>query len=342
MRRLEMRCIVHIGAPKTGSTAIQRLLHDNRDALLERGILYPNVSLRGFGHHDFAFLLGGGYPAWATPQNRPLSELAADLRNAVASCKAETLLISSEDFFIFPEPDKLKALLTEVGVVGPTRIAAYLRRQDEACASWYNQAVKAQGYAGTIEDAVRDFDDLWDYERRLQPWAQTFGKAALVLRDYAAVAEGDVRRDFLRLIGLQPDDFPLPVGRVNERINRDILEFQRLINRLPLKPQERRAFHKELITLTGAAAGLGIFGDAPLLSGRRLDAIAARYAPGNARVAREYLGVEHLFAARSPDRGQDGALDRTQGEDGQAVALTPEKLACILAWIMARQGGTND
>ena len=50
MRRL----VLHIGGPKTGSTALQRTLFANRAALLERGFDYANVNLRGYGHHDLA------------------------------------------------------------------------------------------------------------------------------------------------------------------------------------------------------------------------------------------------------------------------------------------------
>lgn len=52
---------------------------ENRDELGRLGLLYPDVSLRGFGHHDLAFLVSGGYPDWAAGQDRPLHMLAADL-----------------------------------------------------------------------------------------------------------------------------------------------------------------------------------------------------------------------------------------------------------------------
>src|SRR5690606_10813411 len=56
-------CIIfHLGATKTGSTALQHLMEDNRPALLREGIWYPEVGLfwqptrphKQAGHADFA------------------------------------------------------------------------------------------------------------------------------------------------------------------------------------------------------------------------------------------------------------------------------------------------
>ncbi|HVX35469.1 MAG TPA: hypothetical protein VHC71_04540, partial [Hyphomicrobium sp.] len=58
----ESSCYIHIGAPKTGSTFLQRVFYDNRGELRTRGLLYPEANIRGFGHHDIAFLIAGGYP----------------------------------------------------------------------------------------------------------------------------------------------------------------------------------------------------------------------------------------------------------------------------------------
>lgn len=76
-----MRWIVHIGAPKTGSTAIQRFLFEHRAQLPAHGVQYPDINLRGYGHHDLAFMLDGRYPEWATPQDRNLPQFCEELRS---------------------------------------------------------------------------------------------------------------------------------------------------------------------------------------------------------------------------------------------------------------------
>ena len=297
------RWIIHIGAPKTGSTAIQRCLSDNRAALLERGVLYPDVSLRGWGHHDLAFLLDGGYPAWATPQPRPLAALRADLQAAVAQHAAPCIVLSSENFFIYPRPAELRALLRAAGLQQGDRlsIVCYLRRQDEAQMSWYNQTVKAQGYAGSFESSLRLHHGLWDYAARLRPWLDEFGNDGLQIRLYEPAGQADVCGDFLGLLGVASAGLQRPADRVNERINRDILELQRVVNRLPMKVTSKRRHHKQLIALTAAAAAQGIFDDRPFLTPPAARQLMQSYEPSNAWVARTFFGRETLFEASPPD-----------------------------------------
>jgi hypothetical protein len=323
------RLVLHIGAPKTGSTALQKFLFDNRDALRGHGWTYPPVSLRGYGHHDLAFLIAGGYPEWATPQDTPLSTLVAQLAEALAG--DEHVVLSSENFYLLADPQRVARTLADAGLTSDRRVSVvvYVRRQDEAQISWYNQIVKAQGFSGTMADSLSQWDALWDYAAVLERWAAVFGADTVVVRPYQAqdMAGGDIRQDFVRLVGLPGDAFAYPEEAVNTRLNRDVLEFQRLVNRLPLTIQEKRRFHRELMELTTAAAGSALFADAPLLSADDRRAILDRYAPGNARVAQRYLDRPVLF---------DGTLPPSPpGEDTKAF-LDLEKMVYVMGWIIAR------
>jgi hypothetical protein len=332
-KREEKRCLLHIGAPKTGSTALQKFLAGSREALANLGWVYPDVSLRGFGHHDIAFLLGGGYPEWALPQERPLEDLVVELEEAVAG--KSKVIISSENFYLLPSPRGTARMLRQAGFgPGEVKVVVYLRRQDEAHMSWYNQVVKAQGYAGTAAACVAETHDLWDYGTRLDAWAEVFGEDCMVVRPYQEgdLREGDVCRDFLHLAGLPEKAFEFPDGAVNTRINRDVLEFQRLVNRLPLEPPERRRFHRELIALTAATAETELFDDSPLLTTEERRKILDGYSGSNGRVARTYLSRERLF----PEIG-----DRMDSGSDGGEGLTTEKLTYILGWILARWPGRD-
>jgi hypothetical protein len=325
-----LRWIIHIGAPKTGSTSIQRFLFEHREALRGLGIEYPNANLRGFGHHDLAFLLAGGYPDWATPQNRPLAEIADDLRRAARNTSAKTLVLSSENFYLYPRPKQLGDLLVSVGLRpdDDLTIVCYVRRQDEAHISWYNQTVKAQGNARSFEATVALTRDLWDYGSRLAPWATEFGASRLLARDYApfTAGSGDVRWDFSRILGLPEEAFDYPPARENERISRDILEFQRAVNRLPLTAQSKRRYHKRLIKLTAVTAGSGVFDDSPFLTERERAALLATYEESNASVARKYLGRERLFELP--------ASVTPEATPAARRGLTPAKVARVLKGIL--------
>jgi hypothetical protein len=324
------RCIIHIGAPKTGTTLLQKLFFDNRLRLLERGILYPDVSLRGYGHHDLAFLLAGGYPEWATPQPRPLIELTAELR---ASAQAHTgdLLISSENFFLFPAPHALRRLLDETGALEGRRplIVVYLRRQDAAHESWYNQSIKAQGETHQFDACVERYHELWDYRLQLDAWIAVFGRESIVVRPYedGQFLNGSLIDDFLATIGVDGSAFAIPAERINSGINKDVLEFQRIVNGLPVTIEEKRKFHRQLIELTTHTAGTGLFDESAEIDGAKRRAILAGYASGNASVAREFLDRDGLFA----EEPEDVPVANSPG-------LTLEKLTAIIGWLMLRTG----
>ena len=318
-----LRCVVHIGAPKTGSTWLQKVFTENRAALAERGILYPDVSLRGFGHHDLAFLLGGGYPDWATPQPRSLGDLEHELASATRGHDG-AVLISSEDFYLYPNPAGLRATLERCGLPAPT-VVVYVRRQDAAHESWYNQTVKAQGYTHDIETCIAQFFGIWDYAAQLQKWSDVFGREALRVRVYDPNVS--LLADFAEASSLDVDGIAAPDDALNAGLNRDVLEFQRIVNGLPLPVVEKRRFHRELIALSTETRGSGLFDEAPLLSRARRRALIAAYANSNAQVARTYVGRDTLFDESVPD-------DATSAPTG----LTPEKLARIVGWLMAKGG----
>ena len=259
------------------------------------GFAYPIAARRAGGHHDLAFLAGGGYsPDWAVPRPASLDALVAALRTEIEAGPATTIL-SSENFYLLCEPTAVQDLMARLTAspAVPSRWWSTCAAQDEAALSWYNQAVKAQGYAGYFEDHMATRQGLWDYHRHLQAWAGAFGRERMVVRRYDA--GDDVRRDFIGAIGIPAGDFVYPDLRANTEINRDILEFQRQINRLPLSPQEKRRFHKQLMALTAAANAEGIFYDTPLLDSPQRRKILTRYDAGNQDVARMFLGRDELF-----------------------------------------------
>jgi hypothetical protein len=52
-----MKLILHIGMPKTGSTALQEFFAGNRGALLKQGVLYPTVNVSRLNHNFLSLFL---------------------------------------------------------------------------------------------------------------------------------------------------------------------------------------------------------------------------------------------------------------------------------------------
>lgn len=325
-----MTCFLHIGAPKTGSTALQEFLFENRETLSRKGWEYPDVSLRGFGHHDIAFLISGGYPEWALSQERPLEDLLQELTNKIKG--KSNVIISSENFYLYPAPERMASVLTEAGFpFNSVKIIVYVRRQDEIHASWYNQAVKAQGYTGTIKDCISETFDLWDYRARIDEWAHIFGEKNIIVRpyEYGTLEKNDIRLDFLKLLNIGSENFDWPEKRINTRLNGDLLQFQSLINKLPLTIPEKRRFHKELIALTAATRKMDLFDDPPLLSPNEKKALLDAYTASNMQLSRNYLSKDKLF--------KDKIADESPSEISRQ-GLTIEKLTYILGWILSHKG----
>ena len=87
------RLILHTGTPKTGSTALQRFLRENHDALKARGISLFDLSLTPQGGHQPLLwaLFNGGNHASAVEQREALP-------GALRAAEGRDLIVSGEGF----------------------------------------------------------------------------------------------------------------------------------------------------------------------------------------------------------------------------------------------------
>lgn len=323
------KCVLHIGAPKTGSTSLEKFLFGNQDKLTENGWFYPCATVRGYGHHDLAYLVSGSYPDWALPQDKTFDELLEELHNAITD--HSKIILSSEIYYMYSKPADVAKMLEYLGIpIANVRIILYIRRQDEAHLSWYNQRVKAQGYTDSINNSIDDSFGLWDYRQKLSPWQKVFGRDSITLRIYEKekLAGGDVRNDFLTAIDVEVSGFQWPEQEVNTRLCSDILEFQRLVNKLPLEPLQKRKFREKLMLLSESSKNTGLFDDLPLLDNNKRERILESYAKSNAEVARDYFQRDLLFDDAMPNHAE-----KTTARCG----LDVEKLGLILGWILLGQ-----
>ncbi len=310
----------------------------NREVLRQQGYLYPQAGFRAFGHHDIAFLLSGGYPDWAIPASITLAEIVSGMREELEKHDGPVLL-SSEDFYLFPRPSELRRFLMDAGFGQDEdiRIVVYLRRQDAAIESWYNQTIKAQGAIHQLDEFIETNRSLWDYSVQLEKWSSVFGVERVLVRRYEndGVSGGLLIQDFSRTIGLDAEPLLVEKLRPNGRLNRDALEFQRLINKLPGPIPRKRRLMNQLIALSEESAGSGLFFEGPLLSSTARHQLLEYYSEGNLSVARDYMGSQELFQAI------EVAGELT--DDDTYHGITLEKLAMTLGWLLIdRAGGTSN
>jgi hypothetical protein len=237
-----MRLILHIGTPKTGTTAVQRFLCANRQRLAESDVHYATPHGSGQAN-DVANALGTG-------DSRAVNGFLVKQVKAARQCGADTLLISAENFYArnihaamqrqqivpnAPERDQmfveaLRELIPDE--IATCQIACYLRRPDQYAESLYNQHVKRGIIDSTFDEFLSLIEPALSYDRCLYPWADYFGQRNCVLRVYDS-AKRDVVGDFvMNVLNIQDvSQFSHVHNQANERLARDLLEFKRLKNR---------------------------------------------------------------------------------------------------------------
>ena len=133
--------VIHIGAPKTGSSAIQRFLLGNRSELEKNGYYYPLHGLDPNG-------ISGGHSEFGTAISKGQADRAREIfaeHLAVAQSQKLTLLISAESLYRFPR--QLKAITGDT----PCKIVSLFRDPLESIYSTYHQNIKRHYSVTPIE-----------------------------------------------------------------------------------------------------------------------------------------------------------------------------------------------
>jgi hypothetical protein len=182
------RLTLHCGLHKTGTTALQKVLHRNRGALAARGVFYPSPP-EGVGHNRFF---------------RPA--LAHELQHALEAffvSGTERLLLSAEDLsHHLLDPARTRAIREIFARLFDIEIIVYLRRQDRLKESVYAEIAKRR-FTGPI---AADTHYMLDFRERLARLEAAFGRDALTVRLYPedAPCPTILLSDFCAATGLDP------------------------------------------------------------------------------------------------------------------------------------------
>jgi len=232
--------ILHIGHYKTGTTALQVFLHQNRDVLAHQGLVYAAAPVKNAKQSALAYALlrDTGVNTLLHGFNNPATaaELWNDIIGAARDLPAgHALLISSEEFMRLGAHPAASALLSDILSKAPDlrlRIIAYLRPPQEHLQSWYNQLVKMGMQVGTFDTAVRgQMESIHtDYGAALAPWIELAGADNVILRGFhPALRHGDaLYADFLDALGFRlPVTADSPLSDPNPRLDDRVLPLKR-------------------------------------------------------------------------------------------------------------------
>jgi hypothetical protein len=216
------RILIHIGPPKTGSSALETWLVNNRKALLGNGFYYPN-------HHTDTNSVSSG---------NVLSLFSSDNEGELSFCRdkadllladfersgVQTLLLSSENFYL--HLDTLNRAFPEAIFVG------YIRNPLDIMESGYNQTIKRHGNSEKINLKPRVNASIL---RRLDESINLIGEESFHLRAYHSKVfpNGDIVQDFLQYLGISRAS-GITGHRVNSSYCYEAMEVKRWLNQFEL------------------------------------------------------------------------------------------------------------
>lgn len=301
MRKL----FIHIGTPKTGSTAIQLFLKENNEILKKFHLIYPidfvKEELRG------GYYKSGGNIVDIV--NGPFSdEEKAEQIKALADKYTEDIILSCEVISNRIAHDgnglieKIKEICCEYDVI----IIMYVRPQIDYYESFYSEHVKYW----KITDSISEFwgsSQSWernprimDYKYILQEILKVIPPNNCKVQVYEKTSwyQSNICLDFLRLIGITDfESFHTKNQLVNTSIDPITLEMKRIINTLECDAHTLQdIFYVPLLETTRINSGNRLSFSGNLYNRHERDNFMEKYADINRWVAQKFFARDDLFS----------------------------------------------
>ena len=213
-----MKYIFHIGAGKTGSSAIQHALALNESKLSDAGIYLPAENLEDKGNVT-------GYHVWWFESIKQMEtvkaseELASKFVSVVSSAEAKgcnTILFSAENL---SNPFSWSELLKDVLNEHEVQVLIYIRRQDDYLLSaWQQWGIKS---GNTLESWMfKHIGSSGDWSVPIKEW-QSIATEELLVRVYQRdrLRNQDVVDDFFDALDIEASGFARSNTGVNTSYN---------------------------------------------------------------------------------------------------------------------------
>ena len=230
------RFLLHIGAGKTGTSAIQSQLAINRKILAEKGWHYPEALTdeKALNHRITS---GNAIEFGKMSKNENFNEkiFKKSLHEMLKNARGRNVLLSSELMETYDEElgRKLKERLSSYGY--ELEIVYYVRAIADHLVSMYHQLVKRHLYTGSLKDMLNIYykQNLeYKFIRIIKESEAIVGRDRLKIKNYDRVKDRIVE-DFLRDV-LNIDDissFNIEKKKINRSLTRYELSMMRYMNR---------------------------------------------------------------------------------------------------------------
>ncbi len=200
------RIILHIGFHKTGSSAIQANLSEFAQVYAERGLVVPQGLSHWTGHPEIAWACCQEKFPWADREFQvdELHDYYGEQFEVLA--EGSTILLSSEEYCRLNYYPGSVETVREFFDGADITVLAYLRDPLDFLISRYRHEI-THGEAMTLAVFLRYHLRSADFEWRLRPWLEAFGRERVHARlfDRKAFAGGSIVNDFLGALGVEPE-----------------------------------------------------------------------------------------------------------------------------------------
>lgn len=329
------RLIVHIGAPKTGTTAVQKFLFRNRGALAQQGVLYPAGGMLNGAHHliGAAIFPGRVNRLKGVRQDEVMARAVDEIRQEIASRNPGTVVLSTEYLWGELSSANIRRLLDPFRDM-TLEVVAYLRRQDLFAQSLYVQAVKG-GYASSFADWIKMVPSSakggFNLHRVLAAWRDCGLDVRVIARVYEKdQLNGDVCADFVAAVCPQAK-VTLAESRkvVNSAPDTATIEILRRVNAICADKEVAQHLRREISAVSPPRSP---FAPLTYLPPGDAESFLEQFAASNEKVAREFLKRDDGVLFRDPLPGSSGAV----ADDVSERALLDRLLSLLPAMLAPR------
>lgn len=304
---------LHIGTPKTGSSAIQFFCGNNRKLLKEKGVAYPKMpfAFEGIGQYRNAHFLSHkvykddkrDYAAQGEIYQEGMKVIQESLQ------QADKVVLSDEHLWNETEWDeeRFQMLRMQMEKMGATlKVIVYLRRQDLLVQSYWAQQVKEGLQLSFLEylEQRRYAYFQMHYAKRLSRIEKAVGLENLIVRVYEkeqyAGEERTILSDFMDILSINDlSDFSQDEPIRNTSLSGIYLEYKRRMNQYPIYRTKKNFLVVILTRLQEKEQGKQFYDQAVWFDWESHQKFMSQFEEENSFVAVRYLHREsgRLFLA---------------------------------------------
>jgi hypothetical protein len=255
-----VKCIIHIGTAKAGSTSIQLYLQKYRTQLRDQCILIPkfdSLYSNGANHKALAYYAAGNdwidtdkYHDQEETKKQWMSNFEHHIKcifSEINPKEIHTVALSSEQLHLNVnhnlQVNRIKVLLDNF--FDEFVIVIYLKPQSTVAISRFSQQMKGRGGSTSMLPENPDIS-FYDYLNLIDIWSNTFGIESLRLGilDDGGEAVKDVISDFTSHLSVDTSLTP-PLGR-NSNLSLDGISIDLLMHINPFFRSDRNFLNQKL------------------------------------------------------------------------------------------------